>query len=227
MKLPKITKLPSGNYRMQLQVDGVRHSITDSDPKTVKQKAKELIAGIEREKRLPLTVGMAIDKYIQSKDAILSPATILGYKRCRKNCLQSIIDVNITSLTREEVQRAVNKDSKKGLSSKTIRNAHGLLSAVLKEYRPGFVLTTTLPQKSPHNISILTEEELVKVLACLEGTKYHLPVLMAAWLGLRMSEVLGLRFEDISNGRIHIQRAKVMGEKAFCSVRSPLFRGAK
>lgn len=37
MKLPKAKKLPSGNWRIQIAVNGKRYSITDPDPKVVKQ----------------------------------------------------------------------------------------------------------------------------------------------------------------------------------------------
>ena len=213
MKVPEPKKTKSGKYRIQIMVNGKRYSITDEDPKVCKQKAKELYAGVIFEKRLPLTVGKAFDKYIESKDTVLSPSTIRGYKRIRKSYLQSIMDMNLSDITQEDVQKAINKDKKNGLSCKTIRNAHGLLSAVLSVYRPNFVLRTTLPQKEPYEIYILTEDELKRLYAVAKGTKYYLPIVLASWLGLRMSEIRGLKFSDISDGRIHIQRAIVEGEK--------------
>lgn len=212
MKMPKPVKRPSGNWRIQIMVDGKRYSVTDPDPKVIKQKAKELYAGLQFEKRILLTVGKAFDQYIEAKDSVLSPATIRGYKKIRKNYLQSLMKANITDLTQEDVQKAVNADFKGRASSKSVRNAHGLLSAVLKEYRPNFVLRTTLPQKKPYEISILTEEELKKLYRTAEGTKYYLPIVLASWLGLRMSEIRGLKFSDLIDGKIHIQRAIVEGE---------------
>jgi integrase len=212
MKMPKPVKRPSGNWRIQIMVDGKRYSVTDPDPKVVKQKAKELYAGLQFEKRIPLTVGKAFDQYIDAKDSVLSPATIRGYKKIRKNYLQSLMKTNIIDLTQEDVQRAINADFKRGASSKSVRNAHGLLSAVLKEYRPNFILRTTLPQKKPYEIFILTEEELKKLYQTAEETKYYLPIVLASWLGLRMSEIRGLKFSDLVDGKIHIQRAIVEGE---------------
>lgn len=221
MNVPKPTRLPSGNYRIQIQIDKKRYSVTDPDPKVCKKKAKELFAGLQVEKRVPLSVGKAFDNYIESKDSVLSPSTIHGYKKIRKNLLQSIMNVNITELTQEDVQKAVNKDAKNNASPKTIRNAHGLLSAVLAEYRPNFVLRTRLPQKNPYEVHIPTEEELAKLWSAAEGTKYHLPIVLASWLGLRMSEIRGLKFSDIKDGRIHIQRAIVEGENG------PVEKGTK
>ena len=75
---PKVSKLKSGAYRIQLMVDGERYSFTGYDPKELQQKAKEVYAGAEVEKRSPLTVGKAIDKYISIKSGVLSPSTIIN-----------------------------------------------------------------------------------------------------------------------------------------------------
>ena len=212
MNVPKPVKLASGSWRIQLQINGKRRSITAKTKKEVIQKAKDLYAGYQLEERSPLTVGKAIDKYILSKDCVLSPSTILSYKRYRTSYLQQIMNINLTDLTREDVQVAVNDDYREGKSPKTLRNAHGLLSAVLKTYRPGFLLYTTLPQKTKYEVRIFTEEEMKKVWKQAKGTDYELPILLASWLGMRMSEILGLRFSDIVDDKIHIQRAIVRGE---------------
>ena len=68
MKTPKAKKLPSGNWRIQIQVDGKRMSVTGESKSEVQQKAKELYAGFKLEKRSPLTVGQAFDKYISERE---------------------------------------------------------------------------------------------------------------------------------------------------------------
>lgn len=212
MTTPKPVKLPSGSWRIQLQIDGKRHSITANTKKEVVQKAKEIYAGHQLEARSPLTVGKAMDKYIESKDCVLSPSTILAYKRYRTTYMQSIMGIPLSDLTQEDVQRCVNEEYKRGRSPKTLRNAHGLLSAVIRMYRPTLSLYTTLPQKTKHEVRIFTEDEMQRVWQISTGTPYETPILLASWLGMRMSEILGLRYEDINGDRIHIQRAIVRGE---------------
>lgn len=215
-KLPKAKKLPSGNWRIQFQIDGERYSVTGESPTDAKEKAdkkaRDILAGKEKERNIPFTVDKAIEKYIEAKKGILSPSTIKGYNACRKNYLQSIKNIKLKDLTQEDIQIAVSIDAINGKSPKTIRNAHGLLSAVLDIYRPGMRLNTTLPQKKKYEARIFTEEEMQKVWKASIGNKYALPILFASWLGLRMSEIRGLKFSDIENGRIHIQRAIVAGE---------------
>lgn len=211
MKTPKATKLKSGNWRVQIQIDGKRYSCTGATKKEAQDKAKQVFAGAELEKRIPMTVGKAIDDYIQSKAGSLSPSTVKGYQSIRKNYLQDIMDLNVSDLTQADVQIAVSNDSVNGKSPKTIRNAHGLLAAVLDIYRPNFILKTRLPQNQKYEIRIFSEEEMKKVWQAAKGTKYELPILFASWMGLRMSEIRGLKFVDVKDGRIHVHKAIVAG----------------
>ncbi len=214
MKIPKAKKLPSGMYRVQVMVDGRRMSITDEDPGVAEAKAAALKAKLEQAVKSPrsLTVGEAIDRYIESKDSVLSPSTILGYKRLRKNAFQEIMKVKLPVLTQEKVQRAVNAMAKAGKSPKYIRNAHGLLNAALTEYAPNIVLRTTLPQKEKYEVHVPTDEEIEVIMGMVRGTEMELPILLALWLGLRESEIRGITWDSISNGVLHIKEAIVEGE---------------
>ena len=211
MKTPKAKKLKSGNWNVQIQINGKRYSCTGATKKEAQDKAKKVYAGAELEKRIPLTVGKAIDDYILAKTGTLSPSTIKGYQSIRKNYLQDIMNLNISDLTQADVQIAVSNDSVKGKSPKTIRNAHGLLAAVIDIYRPNFVLKTRLPQNQKYEIRIFSEDEMRKVWQKAKGNKYELPILLASWMGLRMSEIRGLKFGDIKDGRLHVHSAIVAG----------------
>jgi hypothetical protein len=147
MRLPEPKKLPSGNWRIQVLVDGKRVGRTFPTKEEAEYWAAGLKTKIMEENRSPwkMTVGAAVDRYIESKSSILSPSTVLGYKRTKKR-MEDIIGVQLNDLTQEKIQRWVNQLAKDH-SPKTVANAHGLLSAVLKEYRPSMTLRTTLPSK--------------------------------------------------------------------------------
>lgn len=211
MKTPKAKKLKSGNWNIQVQIDGQRHSCTAPTKKEAQEKVRRLYAGLKEEQRAPITVGKAMDKYIESRIGILSPSTIKGYKAIRKNYFRDLMDINITKLTQTDVQQAVSYEYIANKSPKTIRNAHSLLTATLAEFAPDFHLRTRFPQNRKKEPRIFTEEEMQKVWAQAKGNKYELPILLASWLGLRVSEILGLRYEDIQNGSIHVHSAIVFG----------------
>lgn len=209
-KLPKAQKLPSGKYRCQVMVDGQRISVTSDDEKTAQAKAIALQAGIERQQDKPasMTVGQAIDRYIESKDSVLSPSTIAGYKRCRNNSLQDLMNVRLCNLTKEKVQRSVNAMAREK-SPKTVKNAHGLLTAALAEFYPDLTLRTTLPQKQRTDIIIPSETDIQAIAACVKGKSCELSVMLAMWMGLRMSEIRGLTWDCIEGDVLHIKQAKV------------------
>ena len=215
MKLPKAKKLPSGRWNIQVMVDGKRVSFTAMTEREATAKAAAYKAGLAQKKKSPtvMTVGEAIDRYIESKDGVLSPSTVAGYKRIRKNNLQELMPIKLPALTQEIVQKAVNKMAKEK-SPKSVANAHGLLSAALEMFYPDFRLRTTLPQKKRYEISVPSDSDISAIVSQAKGTKDELPVLLAIWLGLRMSEVLGLKWEDVDGDILHIRRALVdEGEK--------------
>lgn len=212
-KLPTPQLLPSGIYRCQIMVNGNRESVTDADPNKCQAKAVAMQAGlIEQEKKpINLTVSEAVDRYIESKDAVLSPSTIAGYKKTKKNLMLPIGKVKLEDLSQERIQRWVNGLAKEK-KPKTVANAHGLLSAVLAEYKPAMVLRTTLPQKVKHEVIIPSESDMKAIMATAAGTKYELPIMLAIWLGLRQSEILGLTWDCVGEDSISIKQAIVMGE---------------
>lgn len=212
MKLtPK--KLPSGSWRVSVMVDGDRRSFTRPTKKECLAAAVAYKTGRKQEARPEnLTVGRAIDRYIELKAPVLSPSTVAGYKRIRKNALQDLMDVPLVSLTQDKIQRAVNRMAAAGKSSKTIRNAHGLLSAVLDEYYPDFKLRTTLPQKRRPEIHVPDEDEIGVILRSCVGDRMELPILLALWLGLRASEIAGLTWDCVQGGYLHIKQARVLDE---------------
>lgn len=212
-------KLPSGNWRARVQTEVInRKQMYEPFIAETEDEANYLALEFElkyknKSKPMNLTVGEAIDKYITARDAILSPSTVREYKQERKNYLQSIMNIKLKDLTNEHVQKAINED-KKTRSAKTVRNAHCLLSSVLKAYYPNFQLTTALPQKEKTEMIMPDESNLTKILNACKGKSVEIPIILAVSLGLRRSEICGLKWDniDFDNNTITIKNTIVMGE---------------
>lgn len=240
-------KLPSGSWRCL----AYSHTETVTDPETGKQKKKRIYESftsddptprgrkeaeaaaalfqINRDKILSeqkakkeseLTLGEAYDKYILSKDGILSPRTIREYKVARRHDYQSLMKRNINDITQDDIDRETSNASVK-LSPKTVRNMHGLLSSVLKKYRPNFVLKTELPKKVRPKIYVPTEDELKKVLDQVKETSMEIPVLLAAFGPMRRSEICALDSKNINGNIVHVENAMVMDEHGKWVIKPP------
>lgn len=228
MKIPKAVKLPSGSWYVNVMVGGKRLSITAPTKRDAEKEAAAIKSGAKAAQfSQSLSVTQALDRYIDSKSAVLSPATIAAYRRIQKNLLEPIAGYPLSNLTQEQVQRWVNQLAKQGKKPKTVSNAHGLLSAVIGAYRPGMVLRTTLPQKVKTEISIPTEAELSAIFDAAKGTKYELPIMLAVWMGMRASEIRGLRWEDIHGEYITVKRAIVEGENGPVEKGTKTFSGTR
>lgn len=204
-------KLPSGSWRVRVSTgrntDGKYQYKSITAP--TKKQAEFLAAEYAAKKRVTvstMTVGEAIDRYIDSKDEVLSPTTINEYRKMRKNYLQSLMSIRLDDLTREQVQIAVNAEAR-AHSAKTVINAHGLLSAALAMHNPDFILRTTLPRKVKKlRRNLPTSEDVMRV---MHGEPAELPVLLALCCCLRVSEVRGIRKEAVHGNELSIERVIV------------------
>lgn len=211
MKLPTPKQKENGKWLVQVMANGRRVG-KEFD---TEQEALFWAAGIKTRQReissAPhhLTLTQAIDRYIETKDSVLSPSTIAGYKRIQKNSFQELMDIRLSELRRETVQRSINRMAKEK-SPKTVRNAYGLITAVIGEYCPELDLRRiTLPQKERPQIAVPNEQDIVAIANAVKGKSVELPVLLAMWLGLRMSEIRGLTWDCIGEDTIHIRQALV------------------
>lgn len=214
----KIVKLPSGNYNAKVydytSSSGKRHykSLTAESKRDVKQMIAEFSARKNDKKaRTPnITVGAAIESYIEIKANILSPSTIAGYDKIRRNNLQNLMNIKLSSLTSEEVQREINRESAIH-SPKTVRNMFALLSSALTLYSPDKKITVTLPKNTKTDIKIPTENEMSALLEAIKNTDMEIHVYLAAFCGMRASEISALKWSDINldSGYIAITKAVV------------------
>ena len=223
--LPTIKQLPSGSWHAKVythtDVAGKKQfkSFTNRDKNKLIMEIVQFKSDLQAdrleaatEKGNP-TLSDAMDQYIESKSAILSPSTIAGYRQIRRNAVPDLMPCRIKTLTQEQIQIAINKEALTK-SPKTVRNVHGFLAAVIAVHRPSFILHTTLPQKVKTEIAIPTEAEIKRLVDTAAGTEMELPVILAACCGMRRSEISALTWDsvDFAQNTISIKQALVMDE---------------
>ncbi len=205
----KAKKLPSGHWRARAYytVNGEKKckSFTAETKKEAEYLASVFLMKEKDRKKCGLTVGEAIDEYINSKENILSPTTIESYRKIKKNNLTELCDIPISKLEQDTVQKHFNKLAMTK-SPKTLLNIHGLLASTINIYAPEIKLRTTLPKKQKKINSFPEVSEIINV---VKGTEIELPCMLAIWQGLRMSEIRGIRKSDIRDGILTINRVMV------------------
>ena len=211
MKVPKARRLPSGSWFCRVRVDGKDISITRETEKQAVAEAMAIKEGIERVKEKPenITLRDAYQRYIKAKEGTLSPSTIAGYQRLAKHTMQGIMDLKLNRLTSEKIQREISAMSKDGKSPKYIANANGLLYGVLGMFYKDFSYKVTLPKRKKAKPIRPKESDIKAIADAVRGYAVELPTLLAMWMGLRMSEILGLTWDCIEGNNLHIKQAKV------------------
>ena len=214
MKIPKINKLPSGNYNVTLRLDGEVISITRSTPAECRQEAQliksEYLAG-KRQKistaAKQMTLREAQERYVEKYKAALSPSTVRSYTiYCRKR----FEDYQNKKLPDIIWQEMINKELE-AVSQKTVKNAWGLVSASLKDLKYP-IPDVKLAAVPVNEIPFLQPEEIKPFCEAVKGRSYEIPALLELH-GLRLSEVRGLDWKnvDLITDTITIKESRVRG----------------
>lgn len=213
-------KLPSGQVRLKvydysepvLDADGnpvmdektgkpkirkVYHSITADTLEDALILKKDFITNKKIGKHTEdMSVGQAMNKYIEVSRPTLSPTTIQRYEQVRQYAFQDIMDVPLRRLTPSMIRQSLaleckrpNARTKKPLAAKTIHDEFGLVTATLNLYYPELHYNVTLPQivKNQHELTFPDQ-----IFDLIRGTTIELAVLLAMWLSFSMSEIKGL-----------------------------------
>lgn len=213
---PTPKKLPSGSWRCQVMVNGTRVSVTDEDKNICQAKAMAIQAGLleKEEKKKAMTLDQAIAAYLESKSDVLSPSTVRGYEFVRKKRFPTLMRMNIYTITKKDVQVAVNQEAKTKASPKTIANGYGLVRPVLKSYGID-VSGVKLPQQVKKPKKYVQKDEIQTLIEAAQGDSCEIQILLALWLGMRRSEIMGLHWDcvDPKAGCLMIRRKLVMDKE--------------
>lgn len=192
--------------------------------------AAELDKGIFSEPS-KLTVGQWLDVWHAEYLGGVKPATVSQYRTQIDQHLKPALGaVKLEKLTAPMVQNMYNTkkrqrdaDPKAGLSAKSIRNLHGVLSeAMQRAVKLGFIRSNPcdgceLPRAAKHEIKPLSDAEAAAFLREIKGHKYERLFTVMLFSGMRQGEALGLRWSrvDLKAGTIRIdaqlQKERVKG----------------
>lgn len=238
--MPKAKKLPSGSWRCQVyshteklpQPDGtvkkkrIYESFTCDDPRPQGKRKVEMEAAAwaankeNSSKRLSKTLGELLDEYIESRSAVLSPSTVREYKRSRRCDLQGLMQKKAWDITQEDIQFEINREALSH-SPKSVRNMHGLLSAVMNVYRPDFVFKTNLPKKVRPKLYIPSDADVARLMEAVANTPMEIPVLLAAFGPMRRGEICALDADHVHGNIVHVEFSMALDEHKKWIIKAP------
>lgn len=225
-----IKELEKGKARLIVSVGSgnTRHKRTKTVTYKTKRELKDMYTDFEREVRqnpsADITVQELIDAHIEHCEAIgRKPETIHGYRKCEKRLNPSLKRLKAKECTTYHIEKEIASMSRQSLSAKTIRNTIGLLSAAYrhairtKQLAENPCEHAVLPKGEHREVRILHKEEIQPFLNALADAPLDDKVAyeLALFLGLRRSEILGLKETDadIVSGMlsVHNTRHRVNG----------------
>lgn len=152
-----------------------------------------------------ITLGQWLDWWM-SEDVASSRAasTIYGYRNIACRHIMPILgNIPLPSLTPLQIQVYLSMKLNEGLSPNTVIKHHALLHTALGQaVRLGLLdadptRQATLPKGKPAQYTCYSPQQLRILFQLTEGTTLGLAIKLAAYLGLRRSEIAGLRWRCV------------------------------
>ena len=204
----KVEKISEKSYRVRKQINGKRVSFL-FDHKPTQAEIYKAFADALDELPVKGSFQECAETYIKSKSNVISPKTAREYNSMINSSIPAWFKKKlIDKITQQDVQLVVNEFSSNH-APKTVHNLHGIISAILGQFRPNLKICTTLPQKRKYEPYTPTETDIKRI---LDASKDDLPNHIVFQLGicsLRRSEILALNIDDLDGNILTINKAVV------------------
>ncbi len=165
------------------------------------------------EGRTPLT--QYLDHWLEITKHSRSEKTNADYEMLIRRYIKPTLGkIELGKLSKMEIQALYSKMIDQGLSSRTVRYTHSVLSVALKQaiawdkLKRNPLAGVKLPKKEHKEMKVLDEKEVKQFLAECAKDKNGLIFELALYTGMRPEEYLGLQWKDIDfdKGILRVQR---------------------
>lgn len=217
-----IRQRPDGRWEARYTVgrDGgtgkqIQKSVYGKTQKEVLSKLRQISVDIENGTYTApnkMTVGQWLDIWQNDYLRSVKQTTRYSYTKHIENHIKPAFGAcKLTALKPHMIQAFYNDlQSQKGLSAKTVKNAHGVLHKALEQaLKAGYIRANPanscdLPRVERKEIQPLDDSHIKAFIQAIKGHKYETVFLTALFTGMRKGEILGLTWDcvDFENGTI-------------------------
>ena len=209
----KPRQLPSGSWNCRIMVDGQSYSFTHSDKKTVMRMASDFADDYRRKMDNP-TLLERMREYVAENEERLSPSTVRSYNgmiRMIEERTPRIASKRLSAITEQDVSDIVRPLR----TLKTKRNYVNFVHACTGKS------AGKLTGVSSKRVHVPTELEVKGLLQIFRNTELEIPIMLAAYGGLRRGEICALRMSDIDGDFVHVSRAVVRDQSGAWVTKDP------
>lgn len=223
-------------YRIRRTIDGVQKSFYGSSKGDAEKKLKRYLEELAEEKASrkasydSSTIGDRAEEYVENVLKVSQRYTkgtinryVGEYERHIKG--SSLADMKVKDISASDVQQFYNSLD---VSQHGIKELNKFMSGFFKwmqrnGYCDNFLPAVEIPKKedtSRHEeIVIWEDDEIARILSAMDACekpqnrhRQYFLVYLLLYSGVRISEALGLKYSDIKDGIIHIDRQYYLGE---------------
>lgn len=197
----KPRRLPSGAWNCRVMIDGQSYSFTHADKKTALRMASDFADEYRRKMDNP-TLLERMREYVAENEERLSPSTVRSYNgmiRMIEERTPRIANKRLSAITEQDVSDIVRPLR----TLKTKRNYVNFIHACTGKS------AGKLTGVSSKRVHVPTELEVKGLLQIFRNTELEVPIMLAAYGGLRRGEICALRMSDIDGDFVHVSRAVV------------------
>jgi len=209
----KPRRLPSGAWNCRVMIDGQSYSFTHADKKTVVRMASDFADEYRRKMDNP-TLLERMREYVAENEERLSPSTVRSYNgmiRMIAERTPRIANKRLSAITEQDVSDIVRPLR----TLKTKRNYVNFIHACTGKS------AGKLTGVSSKRVHVPTELEVKGLLQIFRNTELEVPIMLAAYGGLRRGEICALRMSDIDGDFVHVSRAVVRDPSGEWTTKDP------
>lgn len=152
-----------------------------------------------------LSVAHYIDRWLNSTQKRVRPKTFERYSQLmRLDVVPVIGSIPLVKLKPLHLEKVYERAFVRGLSAQSVLHIHRVLFSSLKQavswqLIPRNVAEAVVPPRpDPREVKAMTPDDVARVLEKVSGTDLEVPTVLGLGTGMRLGEVLGLRWQDVN-----------------------------